>query len=119
MGRNNSPSPVRKRSAVTRWAPRSKWQAAALVVGVFLVVITVGALVLSHLEGWNTVDSIYATTMMCSTVGYGDFVPITDGGKLFASFYSLLGVMTFFSVTALGARYIVLSDSTVQKHGQG
>ena len=40
--------------------------------------------------GW--VDSFYFTVVTLATVGYGDIVPKTDLGKLFTSFYILIGI---------------------------
>jgi potassium channel subfamily K, other eukaryote len=54
--------------------------------------LSLSALVLSHIEGWTLVDSLYFATVVCTTVGYGDLVPATSAGKLFVSAYSLISV---------------------------
>jgi voltage-gated potassium channel len=37
-------------------------------------------------------ESIWWATVSLATVGYGDVYPITPGGKIFASFISLIGI---------------------------
>ena len=43
-------------------------------------------------EGLRVVDSFYFSVVTLATVGYGDFTPETDHGKLFTAFYVLVGV---------------------------
>jgi len=50
---------------------------------------TVGYMVLEHMTATN---ALYLTTVTISTVGYGDVVPVTTGGKLFTVFLILTGV---------------------------
>jgi len=55
-------------------------------------IIIVGSMVYHYLEGWNWVDSVYFSVITLTTVGYGDFSPQTDGGKLFTIFYIVIGI---------------------------
>jgi voltage-gated potassium channel len=72
-------------------APLSKLKIAlSLVLTIFLM----GTIGFHTIEGWNLVDSFYVTVTTLSTVGYGDFVPRTTPGKLFAVFIIILGVGT-------------------------
>lgn len=57
-----------------------------------MIVIAFGAVVYSYLEDWSWIDSLYFTVVTLTTVGYGDFAPQTDGGKLFTIFYIVIGV---------------------------
>lgn len=43
-------------------------------------------------EGWTYVDSLYFSVATLTTVGYGDFSPDTDAGKIFTIFYILVGL---------------------------
>ena len=43
----------------------------------------------STLEGWSILDSLYATIITITTVGYGDFSPQTTAGKIFAIVFTL------------------------------
>ncbi len=59
----------------------------------FLFLITVAGTAGYHfLEGWSLADSFYATVVTLGTVGFGDFYPVTSGGKLFAIFIIVFGV---------------------------
>ena len=46
------------------------------------------------LEGWSLANSFYATIVTIGTVGFGDFYPVTQAGKLFAIFIIVFGVGT-------------------------
>jgi voltage-gated potassium channel len=43
-------------------------------------------------EGLRFVDAFYFSVVTLTTVGYGDFAPQTDVGKLFTAVYVLVGV---------------------------
>lgn len=63
---------------------------ATLVLLVGLLVA--GTVVYPVLEGWSILDSLYFSVVTLATVGYGDFHPVTDLGKLFTVLYILTGV---------------------------
>jgi voltage-gated potassium channel len=74
------------------------------------------------LEGWNLVESLYATVVTLSTVGYGDFSPRTSGGMLFTVFLILVGVGTMLYTVGLitetmieGRLRIVLGKGRLEK----
>jgi len=52
----------------------------------------VGTIVYHNLEGWGWVDSLYFSMITLTTVGYGDFSPQTNGGKIFTIIYIIVGV---------------------------
>lgn len=64
--------------------------ALSLVVTIFAT----GTLGFHYIEGWAFVDSFYVTVTTLSTVGYGDFAPLTTEGKLFTVAIIILGVGT-------------------------
>lgn len=66
-----------------------------LVTAVFAICLVVGVLFYHNIEGLRPVDAVYFTTMTLTTVGYGDFSPHTDVGKLFTAAYALIGVGIF------------------------
>jgi len=57
-----------------------------------MVLITVGALLFHWVEGWGWLDSVYFTVVTITTIGFGDFSPKTDLGKIVTIFYGLNGV---------------------------
>jgi voltage-gated potassium channel Kch len=69
---------------------------------VVLVLIAGGTVFYHVTEKFSWVDSVYFCVVTLATVGYGDIVPKTDIGKLFTTFYIIVGVgviTTFFAAT--------------------
>mmetsp|Transcript_34907 Transcript_34907/g.73643 ORF Transcript_34907/g.73643 Transcript_34907/m.73643 type:complete len:585 (-) Transcript_34907:1312-3066(-) len=61
---------------------------------IFIALLTIGTLPYSFIfEDWSIIDSLYFTTILLTTVGYGDVTPVTPGGKLFASVFALGGIV--------------------------
>ncbi len=56
------------------------------------IILGFGTVVYHFLEGWSWLDSIYFSIITLTTIGYGDFSPQTNGGKLFTIFYILIGI---------------------------
>ena len=87
-------------------AIRTKFRITAAVA---LAVLVLGATYYHFVEGFRWLDSFYFCTITLTTIGYGDFSPKTDPGKLFTIFYVLAGVgiiatfaNLFLQKTALG-----------------
>lgn len=57
-----------------------------------LFVIALGTVSYHFLEGWSWIDSAYFSVITLTTIGYGDFSPQTDGGKIFTIFYIVVGI---------------------------
>ncbi len=78
-----------------------------------LVYVTLGVLLLGSLfyhkvEGWRWLDSFYFCFITLATVGYGDFSPRTDAGKVFTIIYILIGIGLLVSLfTQLGQAVII------------
>mmetsp|Transcript_57489 Transcript_57489/g.67130 ORF Transcript_57489/g.67130 Transcript_57489/m.67130 type:complete len:349 (+) Transcript_57489:118-1164(+) len=55
--------------------------------------IAIGTLAFSYVfEKWPIVDSMYFSVVTFTTIGYGDFHPTTDAGRLFTCFWAISGV---------------------------
>ena len=63
-----------------------------LILGSVAVLLAVGTIVYSFLEGWSLLDSLYFSVVTLATVGYGDLTPTTDVAKLFTIGYILTGI---------------------------
>jgi voltage-gated potassium channel len=64
--------------------------------------IIFGTISFRYLEGWTWLESAYMATETVTTVGYGDFPPKSDTGRIFAIFFMLLGGGTvLFAITTL------------------
>ncbi len=67
-------------------------------------------------EGWNYIDAAYYTTVTITTVGYGDFVPQTNFGKMGAIILIFCGVsIAFYIITHLGTLRERTIDPVVQR----
>jgi voltage-gated potassium channel len=63
------------------------------VIGLVLIgLLLTGTVFYSLVEGWDPLDSLYFSVTTLATVGYGDFAPKTDIGKVFTIFFVLAGV---------------------------
>ena len=57
-----------------------------------IIIIVIGTIVYHYLEGWSYIDSLYFSVVTLTTIGYGDFAPQTDAGKLFTVLYIVTGI---------------------------
>ncbi len=56
------------------------------------LLITAGALLFHWIEKWGWLDSVYFTVITITTIGFGDFTPQTQLGKIVTIFYGLNGI---------------------------
>jgi hypothetical protein len=62
-------------------------------IGLALIgLLATGTVFYTIVEGWDPLDSLYFSVISLATVGYGDFTPTTDIGKIFTIFLVLAGV---------------------------
>lgn len=76
-----------------------------LPVCLFLILVFGGAYIFSLVEGWSYLDSLYFSAVTATTVGYGDFVPVTVFGKMFAIFFAFATIGLAFYFFTLTGRY--------------
>src|ERR687897_3385175 len=84
------------------WALRRDPQFVSLAL-LAAVAIVSGTAFYSLVEGLRFVDALYFSVVTLTTVGYGDFAPQTDVGKLFTAVYVLVGIgilLTFVTTIA-------------------
>ncbi|CAM4011556.1 MULTISPECIES: potassium channel family protein [Flavobacterium] len=62
-----------------------------LLITTFMILL-IGTLTYHYLEGWGIIDSLYFSVVTLTTIGYGDFTPKTDAGKLFTVLYIIVGI---------------------------
>lgn len=77
---------------------------------VLLVYWAVGVAVFCSLEGWSLLDATYYLCVTFTTVGYGDIVPNTSGGKVAGIFFIYMGLI------ALGTLLAETFESALDTH---
>ncbi len=56
------------------------------------IILAIGTVTYHYLEGWSWLDSLYFSVITLTTIGYGDFSPVTDAGKIFTLIYIIIGL---------------------------
>lgn len=87
-----------------------------------LVILLIGTFFYHKIEGWRWLDSFYFSSMSLTTVGYGDFAPKTDIGKIFTIFYIFSGVgviLGFITLVANKAHEKSVAEDFVDKSQLG
>jgi voltage-gated potassium channel len=79
-----------------------------LLAAVFILLI--GTVFYHLVEHWSWLNSYYFSVVTLTTVGYGDFAPHTNAGKIFTTFYLFIGIgiitaFISYTVRRQGARY--------------
>ena len=60
---------------------------------IFVLYLMCGAAVFSSLEGWSFDISSMFCIVTLLTIGYGDYAPLTNGGRIFMIVYTILGLL--------------------------
>jgi voltage-gated potassium channel len=69
-------------------------EARALIV-IAATQVATGTFVFWLIEDWSLIDSFYFCVVTATTIGYGDFTPTTEAGRLVCVVYILLSVGLF------------------------
>lgn len=56
------------------------------------VILVIGATFYHLVEGWGWIDSLYFSVTTLATVGFGDFSPTTQAGRVFTIGYIFVGM---------------------------
>jgi len=84
-----------------------------LAIPIVIAFLGLSAWMFMWLEGYNFRDSLYFCITMLTTVGYGDFSPITKPGKVFAIVYIMVGLSL--ATTCIGIIFARSADLAARK----
>ena len=76
-------------------------------------ILVIGTVVYHYLEGWTWLDSFYFSFITLTTIGFGDFAPKTDPGKIFTIIYIIIGVGVILAF--INTLYHHYSDQVIKK----
>jgi voltage-gated potassium channel len=80
-----------------------------------LAMLGLGTWFYSFVEGWRPLDAFYFTITTLATVGFGDFAPKTDIGKIFTSLYIIVGIGLLSAFVVLLAERIGVAHRPAKK----
>ncbi|KAL6890866.1 voltage-gated potassium channel [Trichoderma evansii] len=101
-------------------ATRRKWMALGVSALVWLVFWMVGALVFMQAEkryqDWTYFEAFYFSFIAYTTIGYGNFAPVSNAGRSFFVFWSLMALPTItVLISHAGSTVIkIVRDSTIR-----
>lgn len=81
--------------------------------GLFFFVIILllsGTIFYAQVEHWRVLDSLYFSVTTLTTIGFGDFSPKTDIGKIFTIVYIFIGIGTLLGFVNLIANHTQQND---------
>jgi len=84
-----------------------------LAIPIVILFLWMGTLMFMYLEGYDARDSLYFCTTMLTTVGYGDFSPVTSAGKIGAIFFIMIGLSL--ATTCIGIIFARAADLAARK----
>ena len=87
---------------------------------VMLMILFGGGAFYHYMEGWRFLDALYFSAYTMTTVGYGDFVPKTDAGKIFTIIYVFTGVgVALYGLSLLSSHFVeVREEFWIEKIGK-
>jgi len=84
-----------------------------------VMILFLGTFVYYKVEGWTLLDSLYFSVITLTTVGYGDFSPQTDVGKIFTMIYIFVGLGILFGfVDVIGDHIVNKRMENIEKRRQ-
>lgn len=80
-----------------------------ILIGIFwlFILLTGGTLGYMLLEGAKFLDALFMTVITITTIGYEEYVPLSDLGRIFTIFLALGGAGFFFYILALFSEVMV------------
>ncbi|KAG0289635.1 hypothetical protein BGZ96_006855, partial [Linnemannia gamsii] len=71
--------------------------------------LAIGALVFIYIEKWTFLNALFFVMVTITTIGFGDRVPQTTGGRIFVVIYAAGGIVLL-ALAVNAIRYVILED---------
>lgn len=86
-----------------------------------VLVLGLGTVFYHGVEGWRYLDALYFCVVTLGTVGFGDFAPQTDAGKIFTIVYMFVGIGILFGFINKMAHHAIQENAggTLLSHRLG
>ena len=75
-----------------------------------LITLIFGTIAYHLIEGWRWLDSFYFSVIALTTIGFGDFAPTTDLGKVFTIIYVFIGLGILLGFVNASSEYFIKSQ---------
>lgn len=75
-----------------------------------IILLLSGTVFYTQVEHWRFLDALYFSVTTLTTIGFGDFAPKTDIGKIFTIFYIFIGIGTLLGFINLIAHHTQQND---------
>lgn len=87
-------------------------------LGVASAVIAAGTVFYRFVEDLSWIDSLYFSVITLTTVGYGDFSPDTNAGKVFTMVYVVVGIGIFVALATQVAGHLIKASGQERAQSQ-
>ncbi len=78
---------------------------------VIILLLFGGATFYHYIEKWRYLDALYFSSYTLTTVGYGDFTPKTDAGKIFTIVYVFAGVaIALYGLSLIASHFVEVRE---------
>lgn len=67
-------------------------------------------------DKWSIVQAVFFSSTVITTIGYGNLVPVTFGGRIFCMVYAMIGIPLTLTVIADMGRLFANAVSTLYKN---
>jgi voltage-gated potassium channel len=81
-------------------------QRLVIAIGILLLIVAIGTLGFTRLEGLSAFEALYLTVVSITTVGYGDIVAVTTGGRILAMCLIVTGFTFFTTVVVTAVQFL-------------
>ena len=86
--------------------------ASPILLFLIVLIVVIGQSI-GKKEGWNRMDSLYYAFITATTVGYGDYRPIHNFGKMLAIVIALLGLVLTGIIVTIGVKAATMAFEVI------